>query len=95
MVAKLKEGELAVVLTWVEGSVINGDNVDLQNLNLHVEFQPSETIMCNVDTLLRQCNGVKLTTDKYSSGDTIKSIQALKFDHIGDFQYMIYASRNK
>lgn len=44
---------------------------------------------------MRQCNGVKLVTDKFYSSDTIKTIQAVKFDQIGDFQYMVYASRSK
>jgi hypothetical protein len=38
MVAKLKDGELAVVLTWNQGSKIVGNNVELQDLDLHVEF---------------------------------------------------------
>lgn len=95
LVAKLKEGQLAVVLTWTEGSQVTGDYVELHNLDLHVEFQPSETVKCQVDLTMRQCNGVKLVTDRHSSQDAVKSIQAVKFDQIGDFQYMVYASRSK
>ena len=63
MVAALKDGELAVVLTWHEGSKIIGTNVEVQALDLHVEFQPAETIKCTVDRFRRDCNGVKLSAD--------------------------------
>ena len=49
LVTKLKQGELAVVLTWMQGSYINGNKVEIENLDLHVEFQPSDTSLCNVD----------------------------------------------
>lgn len=67
LVARLKEGELAVVLTWNEGSLVNGDMVEHHNLDLHVEFDPSDTVKCTVDSAMRQCNGVKLVTDKFYS----------------------------
>lgn len=38
LVTKLKEGELAVVLTWIQGTYINGNKVEIENLDLHVEF---------------------------------------------------------
>jgi len=63
LVPKLKDGELAVVLSWSTGNTATGNNVELQDLDLHIEFEASETIMCNVDFTMRQCNGVKLTTD--------------------------------
>ena len=63
MVAKLKDGELAVVLTWNQGSQIVGNNVELQDLDLHVEFQPTDSVLCDVDSYSRQCNGVQLTAD--------------------------------
>lgn len=53
LVAKLKDGELAVVLTWTEGSEVKGDNVELHNLDLHVEFEPSDTVKCTVDSTMR------------------------------------------
>lgn len=66
LVSKLKEGELAVVLTWTQGAnVLSNHNVNLQNLDLHVEFQPSDSVICRVDYLMRQCNGVQLTGDNY------------------------------
>lgn len=61
LVSKLKDGELAVVLTWMQGTYVSGGEVEVENLDLHVEFQPSESSLCNVDFSQRQCNGVKLT----------------------------------
>jgi len=95
LVAKLKDGELAVVLQWTQGSKVNGEKVELHDLDLHVEFQPADTVKCTVDSTFRQCNGVKLTTDRFYSEDSIKHVQAAKFDRIGDFNYMVYASRTK
>ena len=63
LVAALKDGELAVVLTWHDGSKVVGSNVEVQALDLHVEFQPTETIKCTVDRFRRDCNGVKLSAD--------------------------------
>ena len=48
LVTKLKEGELAVVLTWMQGSYVNGINGDIENRDLHVEFQPSDTSLCKL-----------------------------------------------
>ena len=31
-------GELAVVLTWTEGTSIKGNTVQMQNMDLHVQF---------------------------------------------------------
>lgn len=36
-----------------------------------------------------------LTTDNYMTDGLVQTIQALKFNKVGDFNYMIYASRNK
>ena len=38
LVAALKDGELAVVLSWHEGNRIQGNSVEIQSLDLHVEF---------------------------------------------------------
>jgi hypothetical protein len=95
LVSHLKDGELAVVLTWFEGSNIQGTKVEMQNLDLHVEFQPQDDVLCTVDHAMRQCNGVKLTADSLSTDDRVTQVQAAKFDYIGDFNYLIYASRNK
>jgi hypothetical protein len=67
----------------------------MQNLDLHVEFQPQDDVLCTVDHAMRQCNGVKLTADSLSTDDRVTQVQAAKFDYIGDFNYLIYASRNK
>ena len=64
---KLKEGELAIVLTWMPGTYVNGNTVEVENLDLHVEFQASETSICDVDFTQRECNGVKLTQDSYDT----------------------------
>jgi len=44
---------------------------------------------------MRQCNGVKLTADHAIYDGRISQVQAVKFDYIGDYEYLIYASRNK
>ena len=41
------------MLTWTEGSEVKGDNVELHNLDLHVEFEPSDTVKCTVDSTMR------------------------------------------
>ena len=95
LVSQLKDGEIAVVLTWTEGVFIDGNNAEYQNLDLHIQFQGGETVKCEVDQTMRQCNGVRLTADYYRSDNQLTQIQAAKFDSIGDFDYMVYASRNK
>jgi hypothetical protein len=41
---------------------------------------------------MRQCNGVRLTTDRTSTDDFLQTVQAAKFDYLGDFNYLVYAS---
>lgn len=53
LVSRLKDGELAVVLSWTSGQNVVGNNVEIQNLDLHVDFEASETVMCNVDYAMR------------------------------------------
>jgi hypothetical protein len=93
LVSSLLDGELAVVLTWTQGSKVVGSNVEMQNLDLHVEYQASDTVMCTVDYSNRQCNGVKMTADSFITDNRMSTVQAIKFDKIGDFNYMVYASR--
>lgn len=50
--------------------------------------------MCSVDYASRQCNGVKMTADSFSTDNRVSTIQAIKFDKLGDFNYMVYASRS-
>jgi hypothetical protein len=38
LVGQLRDGELAVVLTWNEGTKISGKQLTLMNLDLHVQF---------------------------------------------------------
>jgi hypothetical protein len=38
LVTRLKEGELAIVLTWMQGTYVNGNQVETEDLDLHVEF---------------------------------------------------------
>ena len=64
-------------------------------MDLHAEFIPTESVKCTVDTSQRQCSGVVLTSDSYMTNGLVKTIQALKFSKVGDFNYMIYTSRNK
>ena len=95
LVSKLQDGELAVVLTWTQGATISGNNAILNNLDLHIEFQTSSSVLCQIDFAQRQCSGVKLTTDSAITDGKITQIQAAKFDKIGDFNYMVYASRSQ
>ena len=44
---------------------------------------------------MRQCNGVRLSADEFSSDNKLQQIEAVKFDKVGDFNYMVYASRTK
>jgi hypothetical protein len=44
LVGNLLDGELAVVLMWTQGSKVNGKNVEMQNLDLHVEYQAADTV---------------------------------------------------
>jgi hypothetical protein len=53
LVSQLRDGELAVVLTWTEGTTIKGTQVLMQNMDLHVEFQPAEDVLCTVDHAMR------------------------------------------
>jgi hypothetical protein len=63
-------------------------------LDLHVEFKASDTVLCTVDYTNRQCNGVKMTADSFITDNKLSTVQAIKFDKIGDFEYMVYASRS-
>jgi hypothetical protein len=94
LVSKLLDGELAVVLTWTQGAKVHGSQAELQNLDLHVEFKVSDTVICNVDYTERQCNGVKMTADSFITDNKMSTVQAIKFDKLGDFEYMVYASRS-
>jgi len=94
LVSKLQDGELAVVLSWTQGSTVSGSSAIQNNLDLHIEFQTSPSVLCQIDFTGRQCGGVKLTTDSISTDGKFTQIQAAKFDHVGDFNYMVYASRS-
>lgn len=59
-----------------------------------MEFKVSDTVVCNVDYTERQCNGVKMTADSFITDNKMSTVQAIKFDKIGDFEYMVYASRS-
>ena len=66
----------------------------MHNLDLHVEFQPREDVLCTVDYATRQCNEVQLTADSEMTNGKITQMQAIKFNSLGDFNYLIYASTN-
>ena len=76
LITKLKPGELAVVLTWQQGVEVKPGTMDVvvRNLDLHVEFQPQDDVLCTVDHATRQCNGVKLTTDSELTNGKFTSI---------------------
>ena len=82
-------------MSWMEGTDIHNTRVEMENLDIHVEFQPQDDVLCTVDHSMRQCNGVKLTADSASTGGRLVQTQAVKFDYLGDFDYLVYASRNK
>ena len=74
LVSQLKDGELAVVLTWTEGTTIKGTQVLMQNMDLHIEFQPADDVLCTIDHTMRQCNGVRLTADRASTGGRMTAV---------------------
>jgi hypothetical protein len=53
---------------------VNGKNTQMVNLDLHVEFQLKDDVICTVDHTMRQCNGVRLTEDSLSSNGRITTI---------------------
>lgn len=64
------------------------------NLDLHVEFQPQDDLLCTIDHATRECNGVKLTADNQISDGRLTKMQAAKFKKVGDFNYLVYVSKN-
>lgn len=42
-----------MVLTWTEGTSIKGTTVQMQNMDLHVQFQPADDVLCTVDHTMR------------------------------------------
>jgi len=42
---------------------------------------------------MRECGGVRLLSDTVGGGD--KGADAVKFDYIGDYQYLVYVSLYK
>lgn len=40
-------------------------------MNLHIEYQPTDIVQCNVDIYNRQCSGVKLVTDSYVTNNQV------------------------
>jgi len=74
LVEELKADELALVLTW-------GDSP--RDLDIHVEFIASPSILCKCDFSMRACGGVRYMTDTLSGGD--RGADVIKFDWIGDF----------
>ena len=55
LITQLKPGELAVVLTWQQGVEVKAGTMDVvvRNLDLHVEFQPQDDVLCTVDHATR------------------------------------------
>ena len=49
--------------------------------------------MCHVDFSMRQCSGVRLSTDRLITDGKFTTVQVAKFDKVGDFAYMVYAER--
>jgi hypothetical protein len=84
IVPQLKEGELALVLTW---------GYSPKDLDIHVEFVASPTILCKCDFSMHQCGGVKYMSDTTAGGD--RGADVIKFDYTGDYQYIVYVSQFK
>lgn len=74
LVENLHEDELAFVLTWGSSP---------RDLDLHVEFIASPTILCKCDFSMHECGGVRYMTDTVGGGD--RGADVIKFDWIGDF----------
>lgn len=85
MVPELNEGQLALVLTWGQHSP--------KDLDIHVEFPASKDILCRCDFLMRGCGGVRYMEDTIQGGD--KGADVVKFEQIGDYQYLVYVSMFK
>ncbi len=81
MVPWLVEGELALVLTW---------GYSPKDLDLHVEFIVAPTVLCKCDFSMHYCGGVRYIADTSEGGD--KGADVIKFDWIGDFEYIVYVS---
>ena len=81
LVPVLNEGELALVLTW---------GYSPRDLDIHVEFIASPTILCKCDFSMKHCGGVKYMADTVQGGD--RGSDVIKFDYIGDYQYIVYVS---
>jgi hypothetical protein len=84
LVPVLGEGELAMVLTW---------GYSPRDLDIHVEFVASPTILCKCDFSMKSCGGVRYMSDTVSGGD--RGSDVIKFDYIGDYQYIVYVSLYK
>ena len=81
VVPVLEDGELALVLTW---------GYSPRDLDIHVEFVTSPTVLCKCDYSMHRCGGVKYMTDTVQGGD--RGADVIKFDYVGDFQYIVYVS---
>ena len=81
LVPELEDGELALVLTW---------GYSPRDLDLHVEFVASQTLLCKTDFTMKSCGGVKYMQDSVEGGH--KGADVIKFEKIGDFQYLVYIS---
>ena len=81
------------MLTTNAGKRLANGQAEIEDLDLRVDYQTSESILCKVDFATRQCSGVKLTADPLLDDEHFSDVQAIKFDRIGDFNYMVYAER--
>jgi hypothetical protein len=74
MVKELSAGQLSLVLTWGNSP---------HDLDIHVEFVASPTILCKCDYSMHSCGGVHLLSDTTATGD--RGADVIQFDYIGDF----------
>jgi hypothetical protein len=74
LIEELNEGELALTLTW---------GYSPRDLDIHVEFIASPTILCKCDFSMHQCGGVKYKSDTMHGGE--RGADVIKFDYIGNF----------
>jgi hypothetical protein len=73
---------LALVLSWEKQSI--------RDLDIHVEFIASPNIKCKSDFSERNCGGVRQIIDVTNGAE--KGADVVKFEKVGNFQYLVYVS---
>jgi hypothetical protein len=74
MMKELEASQLGLILTW---------DYSPKDLDIHVEFAASPTILCRCDFSMHECGGVRLVSDTTGGGN--EGSDSIIFDYIGDF----------